>query len=174
VSSSNSDRERDETPAVADGHASADRQPELPTTHYTLLTSSEADTEALAERLARTLRPGDVLLLHGDLGAGKTAFVRGLARGLGADPADVSSPTFTIVQSYRGATLTLVHVDLYRLTPVEVEDVALDDLLSPANVMAVEWAERWTSPPPGATEIRFEHAGADERRITVAGTARHG
>jgi tRNA threonylcarbamoyladenosine biosynthesis protein TsaE len=131
------------------------------------ITHSEAETEEAGARIATTLRGGDVLLLHGDLGAGKTAFVRGLARGLGADPGAVSSPTFTIVQSYPGSSLTLVHADLYRLTSAEVDDVALDDLLEPATVMAIEWAERWASPPPGAIEVRFEHAGDTERRLIV-------
>jgi tRNA threonylcarbamoyladenosine biosynthesis protein TsaE len=150
-----------------DEHASAPVTEALRTTNYELRTSSEADTEALAERLASTLRPGDTLLLHGELGAGKTAFVRGLARGLGADEADVSSPTFTIVQSYRGATLTLVHVDLYRLTPAEVEDVALDDLMEPGTVLAVEWAERWPTPPPGCIVVQFIYGPGNERHIQV-------
>jgi tRNA threonylcarbamoyladenosine biosynthesis protein TsaE len=139
----------------------------LRSTSSELRTSSEAETEDAGARLAATLRDGDVVLLHGDLGAGKTAFVRGLARGLGADPSAVSSPTFTIVHSYRGGSLTLVHADLYRLTTAEVHDVALDDLLAPATVMAVEWAERWTSPPPGAIEVRLEHAGDTNRRLIV-------
>jgi tRNA threonylcarbamoyladenosine biosynthesis protein TsaE len=140
---------------------------ELLTTRYSLLTSSEAATEDAGARLAETLRAGDVLLLSGDLGAGKTAFVRGLARGLGADPADVSSPTFTIVHSYRGRELTLVHADLYRLSAAEVDDVALDDLLEPGTVLAVEWAERWTTPPPSAILVRLEHRGGDMREISV-------
>src|SRR5215472_19200684 len=74
-----------------------------------LVTSSEAETERAGESLAQALHPGDVVLLFGDLGAGKTAFVRGLARGLGANPNDVSSPTFTIVQEYAGRTATLYH-----------------------------------------------------------------
>jgi tRNA threonylcarbamoyladenosine biosynthesis protein TsaE len=117
--------------------------------------------------MAETLRAGDVLLLHGELGAGKTAFVRGLARGLGADAADVSSPTFTIVQSYRGQALRLVHVDLYRLSAAEVDDVALDDLMEPGTVLAVEWAERWTTPPPGAITVSFAHGGGNLRSISV-------
>jgi tRNA threonylcarbamoyladenosine biosynthesis protein TsaE len=133
------------------------------------ITRSEAETETFGVQLAATLRDGDVLLLHGDLGAGKTAFVRGLARGLGANPDEVSSPTFTIVQSYRGPTLTLVHVDLYRLSPAEVDDLALDDLREPGSVLAIEWAERWTSPPPGAVDVRIAHAAQEQtRRIDVS------
>ena len=80
----------------------------------TSVTRSEAETSAAGEEFAARFAPGDVVLLHGDLGAGKTAFVRGLARGLGASADDVSSPTFTLIQEYRGR-LTLYHVDLYRL-----------------------------------------------------------
>ena len=133
----------------------------------TILTSSEDETSAAGERLAARLRPGDVLLLHGDLGAGKTAFVRGLARGLGAAADDVSSPTFTLIQEYRGR-LMLHHVDLYRLQPVEVRDLGLDELVSGDAIVAVEWAERWTERPLDAWEIRFEHAGGDRRRILVS------
>jgi len=151
-----------------DDLASAEVTRERRTTDHELRTTSEAATEDAGARVASTLRAGDVLLLSGELGAGKTAFVRGLARGLGADPDTVSSPTFTIVQSYRGRTLTLVHADLYRLSPDEVDDVALEDLLEGDAVLAVEWGERWASPPPGAIIVRLEHDGETGRRITVS------
>jgi tRNA threonylcarbamoyladenosine biosynthesis protein TsaE len=128
-----------------------------------LETHSEAETSAAGRSLAEDLQPGDVVLLSGVLGAGKTAFVRGLAEGLGADPASVSSPTFTIIQEYAGA-IRIQHVDLYRLTPVEVEDLGLDDLLSGA-VMAVEWPERWLSPPAGAIHVSIEPGAGDHRTI---------
>jgi tRNA threonylcarbamoyladenosine biosynthesis protein TsaE len=150
-----------------DDLASASITGELPTTNYELRTASEAATEDVGARLAETLKAGDVLLLSGELGTGKTAFVRGVARGLGADAADVSSPTFTIVQTYRGRDLRLVHVDLYRLSAPEVEEVALDDLLEPGTVLAVEWAERWTSPPPGAITVSLAHGEGDVRVISV-------
>jgi len=108
----------------------------------TTIAITEADTSAVGRALAARLGPGTTVLLYGELGAGKTAFVRGLAEGLGIDPAEVSSPTFTIVQEYRGPRLTLQHVDLYRLSPTEVTDLALDDLLDEATIMAIEWAER--------------------------------
>jgi tRNA threonylcarbamoyladenosine biosynthesis protein TsaE len=132
----------------------------------TILTSSEEETSAAGERLAGRLSPGDVLLLYGDLGAGKTAFVRGLARGLGASPDDVSSPTFTLIQEYRGP-VTLYHVDLYRLQPIEVSDLGLDELASGDASMAVEWAERWNQRPLNSWQITFEHAGDDQRRIRI-------
>ncbi len=104
------------------------------------------------------------MLLYGDLGAGKTAFVRGLAEGLGIDPAEVSSPTFTIVQEYRGPRLTLQHVDLYRLSPAEVRDLALDDLLDETTIMAIEWAERLPrEPPQPAIRVALAHQPAGRR-----------
>ena len=131
-----------------------------------ITTRSEKETEAAATRLATSLRPGDVVLLVGPLGAGKTAFVRGLAAGLGIDPADVSSPTFTLVQEYRGR-LTLQHADLYRLGPAEVADLALDDLLAGESLLAVEWAERWEDAPRLAILVQIDPQGPEERRILV-------
>ena len=128
-------------------------------------TESEGETMALGRDLGRRLAAGAVVMLDGPLGAGKTAFVRGLAQGLGCDPDDVSSPTFTIVQEYRGA-VTLQHVDLYRLSPPEVDDLALEDLLDGA-VMAVEWPDRWRSAPADATRIRFEIVGPSSRQIAI-------
>jgi tRNA threonylcarbamoyladenosine biosynthesis protein TsaE len=130
------------------------------------LTESEEATSGAGERLAADLRPGDLVLLHGDLGAGKTAFVRGLARGLGADPDEVSSPTFTLVQEYRGR-MTLHHVDLYRLEPREVDDLGLDELTSGGGVVAIEWAQRWPDAPERAWVVRLSHEGDDQRRIAV-------
>ncbi len=130
------------------------------------VTASEDETAAAGERLAATLTAGDVILLYGELGAGKTAFVRGLARGLGAPEADVSSPTFTIIQEYAGR-VTLYHVDLYRLEPKEVDDLGLDELVSADGVVAIEWAERWHGRPDDAIEVRLEHAGEDRRQIRI-------
>jgi tRNA threonylcarbamoyladenosine biosynthesis protein TsaE len=109
------------------------------------------------------------VLLHGDLGAGKTAFVRGLAAGLGVDPGEVTSPTFTLVQEYRGR-FTLYHVDLYRLDhTAELDDLGLDELWSEGGVVAVEWAEKLPRPPTGAVRVSITDTGGDSRRITVAG-----
>ncbi len=88
-----------------------------------MITHSEAETEAAGREFAATLAAGAIVLLTGDLGAGKTAFVRGMAEGLGADPHDVTSPTFTLVQEYRSGRLPLFHVDLYRLKSIEVDDL---------------------------------------------------
>jgi tRNA threonylcarbamoyladenosine biosynthesis protein TsaE len=132
----------------------------------TILSGSDAETEAAGAELARRLRPGARVLLYGELGAGKTAFVRGLASGLDIDPDEVSSPTFTLVQEYRGR-LPLIHVDLYRLASGEVDDLGLDALAA-QGVLAIEWAERMPRPDPGAIEVRLEHAGEDRRRIVIA------
>jgi tRNA threonylcarbamoyladenosine biosynthesis protein TsaE len=132
-----------------------------------VITRSEAETAAAGEQIARTLSAGDVVLLYGDLGAGKTAFVRGLARGLGADPDDVSSPTFTIVQQYSGSGPTLYHVDVYRLEPNEVDDLGLDDLVSGDGIVAIEWAERWRGRPDDVVEVTLAEVGDNERSIAI-------
>jgi tRNA threonylcarbamoyladenosine biosynthesis protein TsaE len=132
----------------------------------TLRSSSEEETRAIAARLAGTLAPGAVLLLSGDLGSGKTAFVRGLAGGLGLDPAEVTSPTFTLVHEYRGGRLPLIHVDLYRLDSVDLGEIGMDDDLAAAGVVAIEWPERLGRPVPGAIDIRIEDTGGETRRIT--------
>ena len=132
-----------------------------------VVSRSEEETESLGEKLAAKLRGGDVILLYGELGAGKTAFVRGLARGLGAAADEVSSPTFTLIQEYAGDR-TLYHVDLYRVDTAEADDLGLDELTSGDGVVAVEWAERWKGRPARAVEVRIEHQGEDERRIIVS------
>jgi tRNA threonylcarbamoyladenosine biosynthesis protein TsaE len=130
-------------------------------------THSEEETATLGRRLAETLAPGSVVLLHGDLGAGKTAFVRGLAEGLGVAPDDVSSPTFTLMQEYRGGRVPLVHVDLYRLDdPREIEDLGLDEI-GESSVLAIEWAEKLTRPPVDAVRVTITHGGDTERTITI-------
>jgi tRNA threonylcarbamoyladenosine biosynthesis protein TsaE len=134
-----------------------------------IVTASEAETEAFAAELSASLRGGDVLLLRGELGAGKTAFVRGLARGLGGDPEQVASPTFVLLTRYPGR-LTLHHADLYRLAPGEELELGLEELPGGRGVLAVEWAERLSQRPwPRALEVTLEHAGGDRRRISVEG-----
>ena len=130
-------------------------------------TASETETAAAGESLGRELGAGDVVLLYGDLGAGKTAFVRGLARGLGANPDEVSSPTFTLVQEYAGPAVVLYHVDLYRLAPAEIDDLGLEDLVSGDGVVAIEWADRWSGRPDDVTEVRITDAGDERRSIAI-------
>ena len=133
----------------------------------TFTTNSEEETAAIGRQLAPSLAAESVVLLSGDLGTGKTAFVRGLAEGLGVSPAEVSSPTFTLIQEYRGGRLPLLHVDLYRLNDArEIEDLGLDELGNGA-VLAIEWADKLTHPPRDAIRVAIEHAGETGRRITV-------
>ena len=130
--------------------------------------NSEANTRAIAARLAAELQPGAVLLLSGDLGAGKTAFVRGLAEGLGIDSGDVTSPTFTLVHEYRRGRLPLVHVDLYRLDRADLDELGMDSELAESGVLAIEWAERLTRLPHGALVVELMVTGEDLRTITIA------
>jgi tRNA threonylcarbamoyladenosine biosynthesis protein TsaE len=133
----------------------------------THLTHSQEETAAIGHALAAGLRPGAVLLLFGDLGAGKTAFVRGVADGLGIEPDEVSSPTFTLVQEYRGGFAPLIHVDLYRLDdPREIDDLGLDEMGEGA-VTAIEWAEKHPSPPADAVRVVLTHVSDTTRQITV-------
>jgi tRNA threonylcarbamoyladenosine biosynthesis protein TsaE len=135
----------------------------------TITTHSEDDTAAVGRGLAATLSAGDVLLLYGDLGAGKTAFVRGLAEGLGVSRDEVSSPTFTLIQEYRGGRLPLFHVDLYRIDDVrEFDELGLDEIAED-GVLAIEWAEKLDArlKPSRYTSVRIAHADGDERRIAI-------
>jgi len=131
----------------------------------TITTHSESETAAAGRELAKTLTAGSVVLLFGDLGAGKTAFVRGLAEGLGIQRDDVTSPTFTLVQEYRGGRLPLFHVDLYRLNdPREIDDLGLDEIAAD-GVLAIEWAEKLRDVPRGAIAVRIRHGDGDTRTI---------
>ncbi|HEX6152730.1 MAG TPA: tRNA (adenosine(37)-N6)-threonylcarbamoyltransferase complex ATPase subunit type 1 TsaE [Solirubrobacterales bacterium] len=131
-------------------------------------TNSAAETEALGARIAERLAPGDVVLLSGELGTGKTTLVRGACRALGV-PGPVTSPTFTIGQQYAGGRMPVSHLDLYRLQSLEGEDPALlDDYLRPEGVAFVEWpaagSGRLDRP---ALEVRLAHADEERRRIEV-------
>ena len=137
------------------------------------LTHNEIETEALGETLARRLGPGDVVAYRGDLGAGKTAFTRGLARGLGCT-GRVTSPTFTVVNEYEGR-LPLFHFDLYRLEGEDaLYDIGWEDYLDRGGVCAVEWSERAETALPRETvwvSIRRCAENEDWRRITIEGRA---
>jgi tRNA threonylcarbamoyladenosine biosynthesis protein TsaE len=133
------------------------------------ISESPAQTEQIAAELAARLGPGDVVLVSGELGAGKTTFVRGAARALGVTGA-VTSPTYTVGQVYAGADgLEVAHLDLYRLDSLEGEDPALlDDYLTPARIGFVEWpAAGEASIERVAARVRIEHAGRDRRLIEV-------
>jgi tRNA threonylcarbamoyladenosine biosynthesis protein TsaE len=132
------------------------------------ISHSEHETQQIAARLAATMKPGAVLLLAGDLGSGKTTFVRGLAEGLGIDPDQVTSPTFTLVHEYRGGRLPLVHVDLYRLESADLDEIGLDSDLAARGVVAVEWADRLAQAIRGSVRVAIEDAGGDDRRVTIS------
>lgn len=134
-----------------------------------IITHSERETEAAGAALAAKLPDGAVVAMYGELGSGKTAFVRGMARGMGIG-CRVSSPTFTIVNEYLGAR-TLLHFDMYRLSGAEeLWDIGWDDYLDRGAVCAVEWSENVQDAFTGnEVTVRFEKLGADERRITIGG-----
>ena len=137
------------------------------------ITNGPEETEALGARLARALGPGAVVAFTGDLGAGKTAFVRGLARGLGI-PDRVTSPTFTIVNEYEGGRLPLFHFDLYRLGCAdELFDIGWEDYLARGGVCAVEWGERMEELlEPGTIRVDLRRGEDEDRRvITVEGVS---
>jgi tRNA threonylcarbamoyladenosine biosynthesis protein TsaE len=132
------------------------------------MSGSAAETEALGARVAERLRPGDVVVVSGEVGAGKTTLIRGACRALGIEE-PVTSPTFTIGQRYRGGRIPVSHLDLYRLDSLEGEDPALlDDYLDPEGVAFVEWpaagAGRLGRP---ALEVRIEHAAAERRIVEI-------
>ncbi len=134
--------------------------------------NSEAETRAIGARLAADLKPGVVLLLSGDLGAGKTAFTKGLAEGLGIDPDEVTSPTFTLVHEYRGGRLPLVHVDLYRLARADLDDLGMDSELAEQGVLAIEWSDRLVRVPAKALSVQIVATGDDLRTIAIGGRFR--
>jgi tRNA threonylcarbamoyladenosine biosynthesis protein TsaE len=136
---------------------------------------SAAATEALGARIARALQPGDVVLVAGELGAGKTTLIRGACRELGVTE-PIVSPTFTIGRSYRGRDgLPVSHLDLYRLTDLSLEEPGLlDDYLTAGAISFIEWPERAREATEGlriAARVRIAHAGGDAREIGVSGPA---
>ena len=137
------------------------------TSSQTRVTYSEEETAIFAGEFASELKAGDVLLLSGTLGAGKTAFVRGLAAGLGIDPEEVSSPTFTLVHEYRGGRLTLYHADLYRLEKAATDELGLEEMGVARSVLAIEWPDRLTHALPGARDVTIDIVDEGTRRITV-------
>jgi len=134
------------------------------------ISHSPAETESLGARFGRVAERGLVIALSGDLGAGKTQFVKGLARGLGI-PARVHSPTFTLVNEYGGGRWVLFHLDLYRLeTPEQILAAGIEEFLSPAGVAVVEWAERleasrWPLAAGRIKKVKIEITGEAERKI---------
>jgi tRNA threonylcarbamoyladenosine biosynthesis protein TsaE len=138
-----------------------------------LLTRSAEETIAFGRKLATDLSPPLIVLLRGDLGAGKTTLVKGIAEGFGAARADdVTSPTFTLVHEYRGPDVILYHVDLYRIdTQRELETLGLDDLLAPNCILLIEWGEKFPRLQREQNlEIALERVAETERRIVLTAT----
>ena len=135
----------------------------------TFYTNSPAETEAVGVALGRVLQPGAVIAYRGDLGAGKTAFTRGLARGLGCGE-QVTSPTYTIVNEYLTGRMPLFHFDMYRLKSADdLWDIGWDDYLERGGVCAVEWSENVEDAMEDAIYVTIEKTGIDSRRITIEG-----
>ena len=133
------------------------------------ITNSPAETEAIGAALGKILKPGTVIAYQGDLGAGKTAFTRGLAKGLGADDM-VTSPTYTIVNEYLGGRCPLFHFDMYRLASSDdLWDIGWDDYLDRNGVCAVEWSENVADAMEDPIVITIEKLGEESRRITIEG-----
>ena len=133
------------------------------------ITNSPEETEALGAALATKLGPGTIIAYRGDLGAGKTAFTRGLARGLGCKEL-VTSPTYTIVNEYLGGRLPLFHFDMYRLRSADdLWDIGWEDYLDRGGVCAVEWSENVAEAMEDAISVTIEKLGEDNRRITIEG-----
>ena len=134
------------------------------------LTHSAAETVALGRSLAASLAPPRLVLLRGELGAGKTTLVKGIAEGFqAAKEQDVTSPTFTLVHEYRGPQVNVYHIDLYRVdTPRQLETLGLDDLMADNAVLLIEWGEKFPRfVRERDVEITLEAVGEDERRITI-------
>ena len=133
------------------------------------ITNSPSQTEQVGAALGAVLQPGSILAYEGDLGAGKTAFTRGLARGLGCTE-QVTSPTYTIVNEYLSGRLPLFHFDMYRLRSSEdLWDIGWDDYLERGGVCAVEWSENVADAMEDPITVRIEKLGDDTRRITIEG-----
>lgn len=138
----------------------------------TWFTRSEEETRRVGAELGAELAPAGVLLVHGDLGAGKTVLARGVAEALGVDPAEVQSPTFIVMREHEGRGAgagRLVHVDLYRLDPDEAAAAGVEEVLAGPGVKVVEWAERLPHAPPGALRLRIERRGETAREIEEIG-----
>ena len=133
------------------------------------ITNSPEETEAIGEKLAHQLTPGTVIAYRGDLGAGKTAFTRGLARGLGCTE-QVTSPTYTIVNEYLSGRMPLFHFDMYRLHSADdLFDIGWEDYLERGGVCAVEWSENVEDALEKPITVTVEKLGEDARRITLTG-----
>jgi len=131
--------------------------------HYS---NSEDETERIAKELSSDLTEGGVVLLNGNLGSGKTVFVRGLVAGVGGNPQQVTSPTFTIIHEYTG-NLSIKHIDLYRVHTNQVEDLGLEELISSNNLVVIEWADRLPRAFEDSITVYLKDAGENKREIQI-------
>lgn len=140
-------------------------------TQSEIVTRSHAETEGLGERLGRAARAGDVLALWGELGAGKTVLARGIARGLGVDAAEVTSPTFVTMHEHLEGRLPFFHIDLYRIDPEDARSTGWEEAVDGSGVTAIEWPDRVVADlPADRLDVRIEHGSGDERRIRLEPT----
>ncbi len=140
----------------------------------TFTTHSADETTELGRKLSAEIKPGSVVLLRGDLGAGKTTLVKGIAEGFqAAEAEDVTSPTFTLIHEYRGPQVTLFHIDLYRIdTQRELDTLALDDLMTPQSILLIEWGEKFERfAKERDVEIAIESLRGDDRSIVFTSRA---
>jgi tRNA threonylcarbamoyladenosine biosynthesis protein TsaE len=131
------------------------------------VTASEFDTVKLACSFASSLKIGDILFLSGEIGSGKTVFVKGLATGLGISSGDVSSPTFSLINEYKGVGLSLYHVDLYRVDKTGASDLGLEELGVNDGILAIEWPERLAYALPVTVNFKMQILDETTRKITI-------
>ncbi|HEX3204206.1 MAG TPA: tRNA (adenosine(37)-N6)-threonylcarbamoyltransferase complex ATPase subunit type 1 TsaE [Nitrospiraceae bacterium] len=151
--------------AARDTHAGKEN---VPSQEWVYESKSVTDTLRLGQAIGRQVRGGDVVALYGDLGTGKTTFVRGMATGVGAKPRAVTSPTFVLIHEYRGRLL-LAHADLYRLESLnDIRHLGMEDYFNEHTAVAVEWADRGSIHlPPDRLDVRLSHAHRDARSIRM-------
>ncbi len=154
-------------------NSSAEHRADAPRSAETidLVSHSSLHTERIGERLARLARPGDVLALWGELGAGKTVLAKGVAAGLGLDPGDVSSPTFIILHEHYGGRMPLFHLDLYRLEGQDLGTTGWEEALDGGGMTVIEWPDRAEAGlPADRVDIRLEHIADTKRRVLLSPT----
>lgn len=138
-----------------------------------LRSDNEGQTKKIGKRLAEKLKPGDIVCLYGELGAGKTTFVKGMAPSFGIEERDITSPSFTIIAEHRG-TIPLYHIDLYRLDRTGVQEIGLHEYLYGDGISVIEWAERAEEEIPGKTiRVNIRYAGENSREIDIDGIDIH-
>ncbi len=136
-----------------------------------LVSHSSLHTERIGERIARLARPGDVLALWGELGAGKTQLTKGVASGLGLDAADISSPTFVILHEHYGGRMPLFHLDLYRLEGQDLATTGWEETLDSGGITVIEWPDRASADlPADRIDIQLEHIADTKRRVVISAT----